>query len=167
MDKRNSRTRFELHSRRHWALGGLCLLAVLSATGCQQGYRWDISGDVAKAQERAREQGKTLFIFYQFWLDSNSGRMKGPELLSDPKVEAEFKDTVNVLIDRDFGAASIGYLRNYKVNTYPAYVLVAPDGKYKSLIGVVQRDQFLEWVRDFKARATQPAKPDDKKAASK
>jgi len=148
-------------------LGGLCLLAISLATGCHHGYRWDISGDVAAAEQRAREQGKTMFIFYQFWLDSNSGRMKGPELLSDPLVEAEFRDTVNVLIDRDFGAASVGYLRKYKAYTYPAYVLVAPDGKYKSLVGVVQREQFLEWVRDFKARATQSTRPDDKKAAGK
>lgn len=165
--RKGSRNRFEVCRRGRLALGGLCLLAVLSATGCRQGYRWEISGDVAKAEQLAREQGRTLFIFYQFWLDSNSSRMKGPELLSDPQVEAEFQDTVNVLIDRDFGAASVGYLRRYKVSTYPAFVLVAPDGKYKALVGVIHRDQFLEWVKDFKARATQPARPDGKKAAGK
>jgi hypothetical protein len=128
-------------------------------TGCKQGYRWDNSGNVAKAEERAREQGKTLFVFYQYWLDPASNRMKGYELLSDPEIEGEFRDTVNVLIDRDFGSMYVGYLRKFNVSSYPAFVLVSPDGKYKPLTGVVSREQFLQWVRDFKARTGHETKP--------
>ncbi len=145
--------------RRGRATVAVCLIGMLSAAGCQRGYRWDISGDIPRAEQRAREEGKTLFIFYQFWLDPASSRMKGRELLSDPLVEAEFQDTINVLIDRDFGSAVVGHLRKWQVNTYPAFILVAPNGKYKSRFGIVPRDQFLEWVRDFKARTSQPAKP--------
>lgn len=150
---------FRLSGPRGWATAVVCLIGLLGAAGCQRGYRWDISGDVPRAEQRAREEGKTLFIFYQFWLDPASGRMRGRELLDDPLVEAEFHDTINVLIDRDFGSAAVGHLRKYQVNTYPAFILVAPDGKYKPLFGVVQREQFLDWVRDFKARTSQPAKP--------
>ncbi len=141
---------------------GLLLMALLSATGCQRGYRWDISGDLPKAEQKARDQGKVLFIFYQYWLDPASSRMKGRELLSDPLVEAEFQDTVNLLIDREYGSGRVGQLRKYKVSTYPAFVLVAPNGKYKYLTGIVPREQFLQWVRDFKVRATQPAAPGGK-----
>jgi len=62
----------------------------MPATGCQQGYRWDL-GDVVKAEQRARDEGKILFVFYQLWTDPTSNRMKGRELLSDPEVEAEFR----------------------------------------------------------------------------
>ncbi len=138
---------------------GLLLTATLLTTGCQQGYRWDLSGNVAKAEERAREQGKILFVFYQYWLDPASNRMKGYELLEDREVKAEFRDTVNVLIDRDFGSMYVGYLRKYQVHNYPAFVLVSPDGKYKPLTGAVSRDQFLQWVRNFKARTTRTTRP--------
>lgn len=144
-------------------MSGVLLVTALLITGCQRGYRWDNSGNVVKAEERAREQGKTLFVFYQYWLDPASNRMKGHELLSDPQVEAEFQDTINVLIDRDFGSMYVGALRKYKVYSYPAFVLVSPDGKfYKPLTGVVSQEQFLEWVRDFKARTGHTTKPTGK-----
>ncbi len=136
----------------------LCLAALMSATGCQQGYRWDL-GDVVKAEQRARDEGKILFVFYQLWTDPTSNRMKGRELLSDPEVEAEFRNTINVLVDRDFGSMYVGSLRKYQVTTYPAFILVSPDGKYRALTGAIPRSQFLAWVRDFKSRTRQPASP--------
>ena len=149
----------EISGRVGRAVGCLLLATAMLTTGCKQGYRWDNSGNVAKAEERAREQGKTLFVFYQYWLDPASNRMKGYELLSDPEIEGEFRDTVNVLIDRDFGSMYVGYLRKFNVSSYPAFVLVSPDGKYKPLTGVVSREQFLQWVRDFKARTGHETKP--------
>lgn len=147
-----------LSDRRFLGMTLLCLAALTLAAGCQQGYRWDL-GDVVKAEQRARDEGKILFIFYQLWTDPTSNRMKGRELLSDPEVEAEFRNTINVLVDRDFGSIYVGSLRKYQVTTYPAFILVSPDGKYRSLTGAIPRSQFLDWVRDFKSRTSQPASP--------
>lgn len=137
----------------------LLLLSLLVAgTGCQGGYRWEMV-NFQGAEKRAREQGKVLFIFYQFWLDTReSGRMKGYEVLSDPEVEAEFQNTVNVLIDRDSGPSYTSYVRKYGVSTYPASILLTPDGNKHVRTGFVPKQEFLEWVRGVKARAGKPVK---------
>jgi hypothetical protein len=127
-------------------------LLLVVGTGCNNGYHWQMR-DPLGAEQRAREEGKVLFIFYQLWAEGQSNRMKGPEVLSDPAVEAEFKDTVNVLIDRDFGSMYVSYVRRYNVNTYPACILVAPDGTSAVRTGVVPRQELIEWVRAFKAQA--------------
>ncbi|MDM8008161.1 MAG: hypothetical protein QUV05_18640 [Phycisphaerae bacterium] len=152
------RNRLCRSDRRFLGMTLLGLGALTLATGCQQGYRWDL-GDVVKAEQRARDEGKILFIFYQLWTDPTSNRMKGRELLSAPEVEAEFRDTINVLVDRDFGSMYVGSLRKYQVTSYPAFILVSPDGKYRSLTGAIPQNQFLEWVRDFKSRTSPPTSP--------
>lgn len=136
------------------------MLLLLAASGCGGGYRW--RSDFQKAEEDARTQGKILFIFYKGWLDPASNRMLGNEVLSDPLVAAEFQGTINVLIDREYGPAFTGYVRRFNVSTYPACILVAPDGKYKPLTGFVPREQLIEWVRNFKARTTPSSKAAEK-----
>ncbi len=138
-------------------LCGLCGLLVLLATGCGTSYRW--RADFQKAEDDARAQGKTLFIFYKWFWDPTSNRMLSHEFLYDPLVSAEFRDTINVLIDREYGPSYTSYVRRFKVHSYPAFILVSPDGKYRPLTGAISRDQFLEWVRDFKSRTSQPAPP--------
>ena len=122
-------------------------------TGCQS-YNWRF--DFAKAEEEARQSNRHLFVFYKSWLDDDSNRMLSNEVLSDPKVQAEFQDTINVLIERAAGNAYVEYMQKYRVESYPAAVLVAPDGTYQTQLGFVPKEQFLEFVH--RAKSVKPAK---------
>ena len=53
-------------------------MLLATAAGCQS-YNWQ--SDLATyqaAEERARQEGKHLFIFYKSWLDDASNRMMTP-----------------------------------------------------------------------------------------
>ena len=88
--------------RSHRGFGWLLLIVLFGGLGCAGGYNW--RNDFQASETEAREQKKHLFIFYKWWLDEASNRMFGGEVLSDPEVAALFQDTVNVLIDKDFGS---------------------------------------------------------------
>jgi hypothetical protein len=117
------------------------------AAGCLQ-YDWQY--DFKQAEAQAREQDKNLFIFYKYFLDSKSNRMLGSEVLSDPEVVALFQNTVNVLIDSSFGPEYEAYVDDFGVQSYPASILVAPDGRYETLEGYVPKRRFIEFVESFK-----------------
>lgn len=114
-------------------------------SGCR-GYDW--RSDFAAAEQEAREQDRHLFIFYKWWLDEPSNRMLGREVLSHPSVEALFEDTINVLIDRDYGPAYVDYVGRFGVTSPPASILVAPDGTYLVRHGFVSRERFIAFVRE-------------------
>ena len=120
------------------------MLTVL--TGCKSSYHW--REDYLQAEAQARQQGKHLFIFYKWWLDSTSNRMLS-ETLGDSKVKAQFKDTINVMLDRDFSKFE-DYVRKYGVTTFPDSIIVAPDSTYQVRVGFVPRDRFIafaEWAK--------------------
>jgi hypothetical protein len=149
--------------RRGLVAGGLCLVVLLLATGCGGGYNWRT--DFNRAEQDAREQGKTLFILYKWFMDPASNRMLSNEVLSDREVAAVFQDTINVLVDRDYGPTFVSYVHKYKVTTFPACILVSPDGtRYRQMTGFVPREQLIEWVKGFKSRTSQPAKAATKSA---
>ncbi len=130
----------------------------VAAGGCHE-YHW--TRDYQGAEELARAQHKTLFIFYKWWRDSDSNRMLSSEVLSDPAVAGLFQDTINVLIDRDFGPAYVQYVARYGVNTVPAAVLVAPDGRFQVRTGYIPRDRFIEFVE--RARSAPADRPSDRR----
>lgn len=128
------------------------LLAMLC--GCSD-YHW--RSDYQQAEQRAREQQRYLFIFYKYWLDSDSGRMLSGEGLSDPAVARLLKDTVNLLIDQDFGPDYRNYVAKYGVNSYPAIVMVAPDGSYQVRMGYLPKDRLVEFIEA--AKSPHPPRP--------
>lgn len=133
-----------------WAVRLLLAAGMLTVlTGCQS-YQW--RQDYIQAEAQARQEGKHLFIFYKWWLDSNSNRMLS-QTLSDPKVKARFDDTINVLLDRDF-AEFEHYVRKYGVTTFPASIIIAPDSTYQVRMGFVPEDRFIsfaEWAKSPRA----------------
>jgi len=135
-----------------------------AAAGCQE-YRW--RGDYVQAEKEAREQNKHLFVFYKWWLDSDSNRMLSEEL-SDPAVKALFQDTINLLLDKEFGPEYVEYVGKYGVTSYPASIIVAPDGKFQVQTGRIPKERFIEWVQKVKPppAARQPPKQPAKKPAS-
>jgi len=122
------------------------LLAML--TGCAD-YRWhwdfNSASELETTEAFAREQNKTLFIFYKWYLDSEANRMHG-DVLADDKVGALFQDTINILIDKASGPAYERYVNRYGVTAPPACILVAPDGRYKVLSGFIPIDRFIPLV---------------------
>ena len=132
--------------------------ALLTGTAGCQSYKWlEGMDNYRAAEQRAREQNKCLFIFYKWWLDSASNRMLSGEVLSDPKVVALFQDTINLRVDRDFGPEYVEYMAKFGVNSLPASVIVAPNGKFKVQPGFTPKEQFIEFVKNAKASlSTQP-----------
>lgn len=129
------------------------------AAGCLQ-YDWQ--HDFKQAEAQAREENKNLFIFYKYFLDSKSNRMLGSEVLSDPEVVALFQDTVNVLIDSSFGPEHEAYVAEFGVQSYPASILVTPDGYYETLEGYIPKRRFINFVESFKSEYG-PSAPNDKR----
>lgn len=131
------------------------------SAGCQE-YNW--RNDIEGLEQQAREQGKDVFIFYKYWLDQGSSDMLSVEL-SDPQVKALFQDTINVLIDKDYGPRFEKFMERYGVTSYPASVIVRPDGKPKVLFGRVPKEQFIKWATEAKSppgggnNKTKPAGP--------
>jgi len=144
--------------RRSWAGRGYrCLLAALvlaSVAGCQQ-YNWRT--DYKQAEQEAREQNKHLLVFYKWCWDSDSNWMLR-ETLSEPAVVALFQDTINLLLDKVYGPEYVEYVAKYGATSYPASVIVAPDGQFKVLLGKVSKERFIEFVKEAKpSRPVEPA----------
>lgn len=131
------------------ALRGLGLVGLLClGTGCAQEYHW--RHDFAQAEQDARTSGKDLFIFYKFWLDPASNNMLSEEL-SDPAVKSLFQNTVNLMLDKDFGPPYVEYVGKYGVNSYPASILVSPDGAHHVQLGRVSKNEFVRWAQSAKS----------------
>lgn len=128
-------------------------LTLLALTGCQE-YHW--RDDFTGVEEQARDQGKDIFIFYKYWMDNVSNDMLAVEL-SDPDVKALFQDTINVILDESFPKNS-SYMERFDVDSYPAAVIVRPDGRYQTLHGRVSKEEFIEWAK----KAKSPEPPEDK-----
>jgi len=133
------------------------VVACFWIAGCQD-YRWQWNfqspQDMQKLEEQAGEQQKLVFIFYKWYLDSDANRMHG-DVLADNQVGALFADTVNLLVDKAAGPAYEQYLSKYGVTDPPAFILIAPDGRYKVLTGYIPKDRFIELVQSAKTELTQ------------
>ncbi len=144
MDRSESRT-VGLRPRRLYVwLFVPVLLATLG--GCRD-YHW--TSDYQRAEEQAREQKKYLFVFYKWWLSSESNRMHG-DVLADKAVGGLFRDTVNVLLERDSSPEFARYMSKYGVAAPPAFVIAAPDGSYQVRTGYIPKDRFIEFVQSAK-----------------
>ncbi len=124
-----------------------------AVVGCQE-YDW--RSDYARAEQEAREQDKYLFVFYKWWLDSDSNHMLNEEL-SDPAVKTLFQDTINLLLDKDYGPQYVEYVGKYGVTSYPASIIVAPDGSFKVQAGRTPKERFIEWAKQ--AKPPRPERP--------
>jgi hypothetical protein len=143
-------------TRRAVCSAGAALFALAATSGCHD-YRWQ--ADHQRAEARAREQDRHLFIFYKHWLSSESNRMHG-EVLTDPQVGALFQDTVNVLLEKDSSPEFSRYMSRFGVLSAPAFVILAPDGSHQVRTGYIPQERFIEFVEAAKAaRPQRPAEP--------
>jgi len=143
----------------------IVLLMMPLASGCQQ-YGWitDYS-DFGPAEVRARAESRYLFVFYKYWLDDASNRMLSSDVLSDPKVVAMFQDTVNLLVEKEYGSQYEEYMRKYGAVSPPTAVIVAPDGTFSVKKGFIPKDQFIDFAQRSMTRAPTPTAPAEEKIA--
>ena len=126
--------------------------------GCQH-YEW--RDDYERAEVQAREQSKHMFIFYKYYLDADSNRMLGSEVLSDPEVVKLFQGTVNVLLDQAYGPRYVEYVGKYGVRSCPSSIIVAPDGTYTVLRGLVSKERFMDFAQKALKRGVSSAASDE------
>jgi thioredoxin-related protein len=108
-------------------------------------YAW--CEDHLDAEQKARREKRYLFIFYKHWLDETSNRMHS-EVLTHPKVVEFFKDTINVILDKDQGSDVSKYMTKYEVNSTPAFVIVSPNGRYQVRQGFIPIDKFVSFISE-------------------
>lgn len=124
---------------------------LVTGSGCFS-YNWRLDySEFGPAEAQAREKGKYLFIFYKSWTDSASNRMLGSEVLSHSSVEQHFADTINLLVEAGAGPRYVDYMAKYGVTSYPAAVIVAPDGSYQRQVDFTPREQFIEFIKRAKS----------------
>jgi hypothetical protein len=86
--------------------------------------------------------------------------MLSREVLRSPAVVRQFRNTVNVLIDRAYGPEYVRYMATrYGVTSVPASVIVAPDGQYEARTGFIPKDRFLEFVAQARTLTGNRASP--------
>ncbi len=134
-------------------------VSIAALTGCAQ-YEWKTEyAQYQAAEQEARQGGRHMFVFYKYWLDSDSNRMLSNEVLSDPEVTGLFQNTINLLVEKDFGPQYAEYMNRYNVTTPPAAVIVRPDGSYRVRQGFVPKEEFIRWAREaMSSPATAPAR---------
>ncbi len=134
----------------------ISLLPPLLAGCADYKWQWNFQSpeQLRKTEETAAQQHKIVFIFYKWYLDSDANRMHG-DVLADNQVGSLFTDTVNILVDKSAGPAYEQYVTKYGVNSAPACILVAPDGRYKVLRGYIPKDRFIEQIQRAKAELSE------------
>lgn len=123
------------------------------ARGGPADYSW--RHDYEEAEQQARQEKRQLFIFYKQWQDEACNRMLA-EVFKQPEVGGLFQDTVNVLLDRDFGPKVPDYMAGYGVESVPASVMVSPEGAYRVWRGFIPPDQFVDFINEAKQQLAKP-----------
>ena len=133
----------------------VCLSTALltaGSSGCFS-YNWRTTDpEYAAAERESSEKGRYLFVFFKYWLDDDSNRMLSDEVLSNPKVEPLFRNTINLLVEKEGNPKTWSDLSSrYQVTGVPTAVIVRPDGTYEKAAGFMPRDAFIEFVRSAMA----------------
>jgi thioredoxin-related protein len=116
-------------------------------------WRWDYE----EAEREAREQNRHLVVFYKWWLDSHSNRMKS-EVFSDPEVASRLKATINLELDRDVPQFQ-EYVEKFRATSVPTIIVAAPDGTYQMRSGFVPKDRLLSFLENATAPRQGGARP--------
>jgi hypothetical protein len=124
--------------RGHLAVGALL---ALGCVGCVD-YHW--MNDVERAEQKAKAEGKYLFVFYKWWLVNDSARLE-TEVLQDERVARLFQDTVNCRIVYEY-PPNRDYMAAHGIHRAPGLILQAPDGTYHTREGYVPEDALIKWA---------------------
>jgi len=136
-----------------------CVLFALAAVACFSGgcveYRWE--ENVERAEQRAKAEGKYLFVFYKWWLSNDSNRMQA-EVIDQPDVAKLFQGTVNCRIVYEY-PPNREYMARHGVDRAPGFLVQAPDGSYQKLTGYVPKEAFIKWAQAALTTTRPPERP--------
>lgn len=126
---------------RRWWMALPAVVGMLLATGCAE-YKWEESFE--RAEQRAKAENKYLFVFYRWWLDSDSNRMMA-DVIQQPDVVRLFQNTVNACIVYEY-PPNRQYMAKHGVDKAPGFLIKAPDGSFQKRTGYIPKDAFLQWA---------------------
>jgi hypothetical protein len=136
-----------------------CVLVAAAAAACLSSgcveYRWE--ENVERAEQRAKAEGKYLFVFYKWWLSNDSNRMQS-EVIDQPDVARVFQGTVNCRIVYEYHP-NRDYMARHGVDRAPGFLVVAPDGSYQRLTGYVPKEAFVKWAQTAMTATKTPERP--------
>lgn len=140
--------------RPRWApLWGLAALALIS--GCAVPRGW--TNDFIAAQARQHAERRPIFIFYKDHLDQTSSRMEG--LLKEDEVQSRLNDFIRCILVREYYADRDTMLR-MGVTRPPAVVLCRPDGTCHARVGLLSRQELLDFLHGAAERPGVPIEPE-------
>ena len=115
--------------------------------------------DPTFAEKLARQDNKPLLLYFKSW-DSTAHRNMQTQVLCNPAVSRELKDTINAQLEFAFFQ---DWRNRYGVKVPQVCVMCSPDGKQVGssiyVNPVPSPDKFAEWLRGAKAEARGHAQP--------
>lgn len=96
-----------------------------------------------RAKEKAERQNRRLVIIYKWWLNPESTELV--RRILRPEVSRYFDASVNCILDWDH-VPNRAHVAEYGLTTYPAIVIVEPDGRFSTLKGLPAVEQIIRFV---------------------
>lgn len=116
-----------------------------------------------RAREVAQQQNRRLVVLYKWWLHAESNELI--HRVSRPEVMRYFRDSVNCILDWDF-VPNREIMARYGVTSYPAVIIVEPNGESRLLTGLPSVEQIIKFAvagsgaSPAGATPTEPTTPD-------
>ncbi len=106
-------------------------------------YQWE--GQYSQAAQKAKSSNRRVFIFYKAALNPDCNEILA-NVLSRQDVARCFLDSVNCLLDWGH-APNRTLMESFGVTNVPAFVIINPDGTYRTLRGMVTAEQLIGFSR--------------------
>lgn len=126
------------------------MMVLMYASGC--GPQWTYT--FVEAEKLARDNEKPIFVFYRDPFDPKSGQMF--EMIRSPQAAELLKGMVCCTLVTEYNP-NRRFVAQYGIQEAPAVVIVHPDGTYHSRPGIVDFEQFREFITQSKPPGAKPA----------
>jgi thiol:disulfide interchange protein len=114
------------------------------------------SQELQTALDRASEKNHLVLVDF-FTANCGYCRMMDENVLPRDDVQAVLQNWIKVDID---GALHSDLAREYKVEGYPTYLALAPDGRILSVLpGAVSPESFIEWLESAEQKWSTTTQP--------
>ena len=134
----------------------ICLVAVPIGMGCARAV-WYVAPEFGES--KAKKDNKPILYYFKAW-DSTQHRNMLKNVLHDPRVDKELRQTINIELEYGFFDEQS---ERFKVRKPQVCVFAAPDGSRLTpnyyVNPVPTADAFLQWLREAKGQAPAPVAP--------
>lgn len=140
-------------ARRRMAIWALAALSATLCGGCMSLGGW--VNDYAVAEQRQKDTGMPILVFYKNHLDPVSGRMH--KMLREGAIDAATskKQMVRCVLVTDYDPDR-AFVAQYGVDRAPALTIIHPDGTYHSHVGPMQESDALAFIENAKPPGQTP-----------